>query len=315
LAKKVKFAVDMSNETLNPNGVHISGDFQVIAGYAEDWCAACTPLTQEGSSSIYSIVLDLPAFQKYEYKFVNGDQFYEAEFVPQESRVQYDFNDNRWIYVDSTANDTTYVGAIVFAANAPAGKYLVRYFVDMKNETVSSNGVHVAGTFNAWDASKIRLYHFENAPLNIFEIIQYYSSALLMYKYYNGNTANTTEIVPAACGGGMEHRMTTISSDTILSTVCFSSCTACEPSSISGADVSSIVLYPNPSSGNSILQNKSGKAIKQIAITDTQGRLIQTILQPHNNYILNFDHLASGAYFVAVLFEDNSMAKSTCIVR
>ena len=84
-----------------------------------DWASNTTTLTQEGSTEIYSIVVDIPAFAKYEYKFLNGDQFYEAEFVPI-IRVGYNFNDNRWIYVDSLANDTTFVGAILFAGNAPA---------------------------------------------------------------------------------------------------------------------------------------------------------------------------------------------------
>ncbi len=313
-AKKVKFAVDLSNETVSPNGVHITGDFQVLAGYAEDWCAACTPLTQEASSAIYSIVIDLPAFHKYEYKFVNGDQFYEAEFVPQESRVQYDFNDNRWLYVDSLANDTTFVGTIVFAANAPSGKYLVRYFVDLKNETVSNNGVHVAGSFNNWDASKIRMYHFDNAPVNIFEIIQYYSGTTLMYKYFNGNSTSNSEVVPSACGGGMEHRMHTINSDTILDVVCFSGCAACEPSGIFSASASSFSVYPNPSKGETFISNHSYKVMKQIAITDSQGRLLQTNIQPSMNWSFNTQSFASGLYFISVLFNDNTMAKSSLIV-
>jgi hypothetical protein len=314
-AKKVKFAVDMSNETPSPNGVHIAGDFQLIAGYAEDWCAGCTPLTQEGGSAIYSIVLDLPAFHKYEFKFINGDQFYESEFVPQESRVQYDFNDNRWIFVDSIANDTTFAGNIVFASNAPLNKYLVRFYVDMKNETLSTNGVHLAGSFNNWDASKIRMYHFDNAPENIFEIIQYTSATTLMYKYYNGNTANDAEIVPTACGGGMEHRMSTINADVLLDIVCFSSCSACVTSAIPMLDASSFSLFPNPGKGHTILQCKSGKHIKQIAITDMQGRLIQVNINPTSTWNFNTEAFNGGIYYVTVLFEDNTSAKASLIVN
>ncbi|MBK8686725.1 MAG: hypothetical protein IPN26_18020 [Bacteroidetes bacterium] len=47
------------------------------------------------------MVVDLPAFAKYEYKFLNGDQGYEVEVVPEESRANYNLSDNRWIYVDS----------------------------------------------------------------------------------------------------------------------------------------------------------------------------------------------------------------------
>ena len=56
-AKKVKFAVDLTGQPISPNGVHITGDFQEIAGFpGGDWTSDGTPLTQEGTSSIYSII-------------------------------------------------------------------------------------------------------------------------------------------------------------------------------------------------------------------------------------------------------------------
>src|SRR6185436_15682419 len=136
VAKKVKFAVDMTGQVLNVTGVHIGGDFQTLAGFAGgDWMPGTTPMTQEtGDTNIYSIVVDIPAFTKYEYKVINGDQWYEAEFVPLESRVGYNFNDNRWLWVDSLSNDTTFVGALLFSGNAPAGLKLLRVVVDMQNE-------------------------------------------------------------------------------------------------------------------------------------------------------------------------------------
>ena len=79
-AKKVKFAVDMTGQVISPNGVHISGDFQTEAGYPTDWDAEATTLTKEGSTNIYSVTVNIPAFRKYEYKYVNGDKFYEVEF-------------------------------------------------------------------------------------------------------------------------------------------------------------------------------------------------------------------------------------------
>src|SRR6185503_10791552 len=80
-AKKVKFSVDMDTITINVNGVHVTGDFQDEAGFASDWDPGTTAMLQDVSDpSIYSIVLDIPAFQKYEFKFVNGIFGYETEF-------------------------------------------------------------------------------------------------------------------------------------------------------------------------------------------------------------------------------------------
>src|SRR5690242_14171373 len=90
-AKKMKFAVDMTGIVIYVTCMHIGGDFQTLAGFAGgDWQPNTTSIPQEGATAVYSIVVDIPAFRKYEYKFINGDQWYDAEFVPAESRVGYD---------------------------------------------------------------------------------------------------------------------------------------------------------------------------------------------------------------------------------
>ena len=70
-AKKVKFAVNMTGQTISTYGVHVAGDFQTIAGFTGgDWASNTTLMTQEADTNIYSIVVDIPAFSKYEYKFL-----------------------------------------------------------------------------------------------------------------------------------------------------------------------------------------------------------------------------------------------------
>jgi len=36
-AKKVKFQVDMTGQTVSANGVHVAGNFQAAAGASGDW--------------------------------------------------------------------------------------------------------------------------------------------------------------------------------------------------------------------------------------------------------------------------------------
>jgi len=313
-AKKIKFAVDMSNETISPLGVHLSGDFQVIAGYASDWCADCTLLTQEGASNIYSIVLDLPAFHKYEYKFLNGDQFYEAEFVPEPSRVNYNFSDNRWLYVDSTANDTTFVGAIVFAANAPAGKNLIRFYVDMSNESLSPNGVHVAGNFQSWDPTKNTMYHFDEADAGLYEVIEYATAGTYQYKFYNGNTLATAEIVPGTCATA-GNRSIALSSDTLLNTVCYSSCGICVVGINEFSKNIPLTIYPNPTSDIATIEFKNnGK--KSVVITDVNGKIVHSA-EVNNTASLQIEKgsLSNGIYFVNVRYADNTISKSKLIFQ
>lgn len=295
-AKKVKLAVNMGTNTISTLGIHVMGDFQTIAGFAGgDFNPASTQLTQEGSSTIYSIILTLPAFQKYEFKFVNGDQSYEAEFVPEQSRVGYNFNDNRWLYVDSLQNDTTFAGAVVFGTNAPVGLTLIRFVVDMQNESgISSNGVHVAGSFQGFDPSNIRMYSFGN---NIYEIITYMSTTgIKQFKYYNGNASNNTETVPGSCATS-GNRTTNVVSDSILVTVCYNSCNACVPSGIKKNNIlaNSMKLYPNPASSKvSVLTPDEG----QLIIVDVAGKVVHTQSTFINETTINVSQLGGGFYNV-----------------
>lgn len=225
MAKKVKFAVDLTGLTVSTNGVHVTGDFQTLAGFeGGDWSANTTLMTREGTTDIFSIVVDIPAFRMYEYRFVNGDQFYDTEFVPTESRVGYDYDDNRWIYIDSIAPDTTSWGAIMFAGNAPKDKLLTRFLVDLQNETeISPAGVHVAGDFQQWNPSALSLYSFIDS---VYEVIAYVDPGTYYYKFINGNSLNDAEVVSAECAVN-ENREMVITADQVLAQVCYAGCSLC----------------------------------------------------------------------------------------
>jgi alpha-amylase len=299
-AKKVKFAVDMTGQTVSSNGVHVTGDFQTAAGYSGgNWQSNTTTLTQEGTTNIYSVVVNIPAFKKYEYKFLNGDQFYDTEYVPTNSRVGYDFNDNRWIYVDSLANDTTSQGAILFSGNAPQGKKLLRVKVDLQNQSsVATAGVHVAGSFQEWNPAKTRLYSFDGT---IYELIVFVTSGTYQYKYYNGNTLATSETVPATCATS-SNRSIAVANDTALATVCFSACALCAATSISETELlESITMYPNPAANSALINFNDQSPSHNINIADIKGRILRSF-QNYKETTLQIDreHLASGIYFIMI---------------
>lgn len=294
-AKKVKFAVDMDTITPMVTGIHVAGDFQTLAGYAGgDWMSGTTLMTQEGSTSIYSVVVDIPAFSKYEFKFINGDQWYEAEFVPIESRVGYNFNDNRWLYVDSLANDTTFAGAILFSGNAPKGLTLMRFLVDMTNEWfIDPSGVHVAGSFQGWDPGTVRLYSF---GANIYEIIAYDTVTTNEFKYYNGNTLVKTESVPGTCASGNNNRVLSFAKDTVLAAVCFSGCAICIPNGIAqNKGAKTLHLYPNPAREDFELDLGDGE--QTICLMDYIGNTLLQV-RASGKYKINCSGLPAGIYLV-----------------
>lgn len=296
-AKKVKFAVDMDTFAISPNGVHVTGDFQALAGYpGGDWTSNETVCTQEGATTIYSVVVDIPAFAKYEYKFVNGDQFYEVEFVPIESRVGYDFNDNRWIWVDSLGNDTTFVGAIKFAGNAPAGLNLVRFLVNLTNEAVISTLPHIYGNFQNWNPLSTSLYSFGDS---VFEIIAYMPSGNYEYKFINGSTVGLAETVPFSCNVNGS-RGVVVSKDTVLDIFCFATCNTCNPLAINTNSKSKINMYPNPMHNMLNIQLPDDNKTYAIMITDIAGREIQSYTATRKLMIQNMS-IVSGMYLVKIL--------------
>jgi hypothetical protein len=66
--------------TISPLGVHITGSFQSEAGAPADWDPASTLLMQVAGTNTYSGTFTLPN-GVYEYKFVNGNDWPDAENV------------------------------------------------------------------------------------------------------------------------------------------------------------------------------------------------------------------------------------------
>ncbi|MFM7015197.1 MAG: T9SS type A sorting domain-containing protein [Bacteroidota bacterium] len=313
-AKVVHFVVDMSQQTVNVTGVHVVGDFQTIAGFTGgDWNSASTVMTQMSSdTNMYEVFVNVPAFAKYEYKFVNGDQFYEAEFVPVESRVGYNFNDNRWIYVDSISNDTSFVGAILFAGNAPANKFLVRYLVDLSAESaVNTNGVHLIGDYQAFNPITNILYSF---GANVYEVINYVDGGTYHYKFVNGNSLSDVESVPTACSDITGYRGIITATDIVLPADCFGGCGACSTSGLSEHKHDSFNLFPNPVQSDFSIRFVYAKE-RKITIVDENGKRIDEWTSNNAVEKVNTNGLTAGKYLVRVLDIYANQVESSSFVK
>lgn len=300
IAKKVKFAVDMTGYEVSSLGVHIGGDFQTAAGFAGgDWESHTTKLTQEGTTNIYSIVVDIPAFKKYEYKYINGNEWYQVEFVPLESRVLYQFSDNRWLYIDSLRNDTTFIGAVKYEGNAPADKKLLRFQVDLPSTLqADAAGVHIAGNWQGWKPEEITMYSFDG---EVYEYIAYVdSTSVLEYKYVNGSTTNKYEIIEGACtqNGSRFHNMI---DHLILPKVCFAACEACKITATKDINTLDSNIYPNPFSESLNLELGETTIAFDLTISDLVGRIIMQKTQNIGNRLTidNFN-FPQGIYLLTI---------------
>ncbi|MBL7976378.1 MAG: aryl-sulfate sulfotransferase, partial [Candidatus Kapabacteria bacterium] len=300
----VKFAVDMRNQTVNTTGVHVSGDFQEEAGFAGgDWQPNTTPLTQEGTSTIYSTVVLLPVNAKYEYKFLNGDQFYDSEFVPEQSRVLYEDNDNRWFVADSTVGDTIYVGPLMYAGNAPYNKKLLRFRVNMqKAKPISTDGVFVAGTFpsqaHSWSNAGVMMYSFDSL---VYESLIYVdSNTTSQFKYYNGKGTLNAESVPVTCAVN-GNRSAQVVDDVVLAAVCFNECSLCSTTlDVTDNTINSTsVIYPNPFASTLTVEVPFGSYT--VVVRDALGKeVMQQQLRNSTKSELHMPQMATGVYVVQI---------------
>lgn len=297
----------MTGQTISAFGVHVAGDFQILAGYPADWDYAGTLLSQEGSTNIYSIIVDIPAFRKYEFKFVNGDQGYESEYVPDEVRVGYDFNDNRWLYLDSLSNDTTFLGAIQFGLSSPANKFTIRYKVNMSEVSVTSNGVHTSTNYNSFSTTKNAMYTFTSNPTaNVYEVINYVDAGTYDFNFINGNTISDKEpSVPNACSNSGV-RYVTITKDSVFPDICFNYCVNCTSTRIkeNSQTLNNFTIYPNPTKNTLYISSKN-KLISEINIYSLTGQNVFSISELSNqSYTINRIDFPRGMYIVKVSNSD-----------
>jgi len=74
----ITFRVDMNNEVLSTNGIHIGGNFQSEAGFPSNWDPSTTQMLDNDGDNIFEITLDIPAGY-WEFKYINGNVWPAAE--------------------------------------------------------------------------------------------------------------------------------------------------------------------------------------------------------------------------------------------
>jgi hypothetical protein len=225
-AKKVKFVVDMQGYILATAGIHVMGDWQTAAGDTNgNWFSGSQLMKAlDSTSTVYELVVDIPAFTKYEYVFVNGDQSYEIEFVPDPCRVNPELggaNTNRWFYLDSLNADTTTIGGFIFGGTAPASKFFVRWLLDIKNTTAGTDLPHIIGSFNSWSTTALPMYSFGGT---VYDNYTYIDSGAFEYRFLKDNTVDEKNTLQGTCVNAAGNRNIANASDIVLNKVCFAQC-------------------------------------------------------------------------------------------
>ncbi|RLD55313.1 MAG: hypothetical protein DRJ05_13175 [Bacteroidetes bacterium] len=261
----VTFRVNMSNEVISPNGVHIAGSFQ-------DWDPAATLMTNTGNNT-YEYTQSFDQGETLEFKFINGTIWGEDESVPGECAQ----NNNRFL---SVPVQDTILTAVCFGSCSPCGDAVTVIFnVDMSEQIVSPDGIHLVGSFQGWDPTSSEMTNTGNNiysvsyNINSFEVIE--------YKFINGIDWPESEIVPEECGvpdgfDAFNRFLEVPDYDTALVSVCFGSCVPCITgidNKIAQSEIKGI--YPNPFSDNlSIEYYLTKKTHTEICIYNSIGKKI-----------------------------------------
>lgn len=225
----VTFQVDMSDEMISQQGVHIAGSFQSVAGLGDNWNPGSTLMSDEDSDGIYSRSFSLPT-GTYEYKFINGDAWGMDENPPGECSVG--GTNNRIVTVGN--NDLT-------ISPVPFNRCIkrVKLTVNMQGVAIADSGIHVMGSFQEaagfdqnWDPTSIKMTDF-NAD-QTYEVDLIIPDGNYEYLFVNGNTVMDAEILIEDCSflgeNGTANRVLMVGegiADPL--TYCFATCETCDP--------------------------------------------------------------------------------------
>ena len=213
----IQFRVDMSLQNVNPSGVHVAGAFQ-------GWNPGASPLDDADGDDIYIRNFTISP-GTYNYKFVNGNVWGQEEIaIPADCSNTGMAGGNRTIEVE--ADQDMILEAVCYnSCTVCASDVMVTFQVDMSNEDVSPNGVHIVGEFQDWIPGADMMT--DDDMDNIYEITIEMPTGTYEYKYLNGNDwvgpDNEEEEVPESCAIN-DNRIVTVPDDLVLDPVCFSEC-------------------------------------------------------------------------------------------
>ena len=259
----ITFRVDMSNETVSADGVHVAGDLN-------GWSTTNDLLTDQGGG-IYMVTVSLEPGRDIQYKYLNGNAWGTEEAAPTNCTI----GGNNRIFTVPNASDT--LDLVPFnGCPATVEKKHVIFRVDMSNETPSSDGIHVAGNFVAWDPGAATMTDIGDGIYE-YEADVLASILTLQYKYVNGNAWGNEESIPDDCKNGDSNRFKALSGDTIsLATYVFGSCDTLEQAASSTKKLSRdrYQFISDPANHSLSLQLSPTLGQTQVRVLDMRGQQV-----------------------------------------
>jgi glycosidase len=220
------FRVDMSNEEVSENGVHVAGTFQSLAGYPSDWNPGTTELSDTDGDEVYEITVNVPS-GTYLYKFINGSSWEDQPENPPLACAVNDGGGNLNRQVTVGENGITLPVVSFDSCNA-----VINFSVSLADEVISPEGIFVTGDFleeagygDNWATPGLALSDI-NAD-GTYQLSVQVPAGDYAYYFLNGSQA---EDFTGSCTDDQGYRTLTASEGAPPPpTYCFNSCDVCDP--------------------------------------------------------------------------------------
>ncbi|MCD4696377.1 MAG: choice-of-anchor J domain-containing protein, partial [Bacteroidales bacterium] len=209
----VTFQVDMAEQTVTGDGVHIAGSFE------NWWNPSGIELLDGDLDDVFTTTLSLFSGEEYQFKYLNGNTWGTDETVP--TGCQAAGTSNRYEVIGGVDYS---LDEVCFNSCEDCGvlnNYDITFQVDMQNENVTGD-VNIAGSFNGWSDQAMT-----NTSGSIWEItLALAETTYHTYKFKNGGSWESFD-GPCLASSWGDRYITVPSANTTLDLVCFNSCDAC----------------------------------------------------------------------------------------
>lgn len=200
----VTFRVDMSGETIDPDGVH-------LVGYVNGWNPGSLEMNL-ASANIYTVTKQYRIGEYLEYKFVNDNDWPGVETPGSDCQI----SSNRFLMVP--AEDVELV-AIPF--NGCDGTSIT-FRVDLGSEIISPDGIQITGNFNNWNPGNVPM---TNSVGSIYtKTFIFPNEGDIEYKFVNGKDFSVAETPGMPCSVSTNRHLTVGATDQTLDIINFGGC-------------------------------------------------------------------------------------------
>ena len=311
----VTFQVDMNKVTQGFTTPEVNGTWN-------NWCGSCNAMSDANGDNIWEVTLPLEQGSTVEFKYSADGWSIQEMNDPTASCTNGNATyTNRVLTIP--ASDT--IIPVVCWSSCDACSIEVTLNVNMAwevaNGAVSTDGIHVAGSFQGWSPSTTEMTDPDGD--GIYSVtLEMPLSQDLFYKFINGNDWAVAEASGdlAACGvsdgfGGYNRHSVTANADTNFAAVCFTKCYDCAVS-IDEA-LGNISLYPNPTSGAFTMERSELAGNIEVTVIGLQGQLLLATEWTAGQSELNIDlsDLAAGVYMVRLTAEEGTRTLRVAVQR